>query len=195
MPLPIGLRCSPKLVFLATLASLLLLLLKPRHTGPVDLTVKYRAVLPKRDGGADDRKQWPKGGQHVVSTFFKGKYSAERLEELVATAYNNACNKHIAAVHYLWEDVDPLPLLFEYATTRGLRTDCFSKIWPVHFPKQPTYKDLFTFANTLEPGTIVLQIQADMHFDDTLGCLTTRDGKLSVRGMLTASSPGDPLVA
>ena len=50
-------------------------------------------------------------GIHIITTFFKGSYSKNRVMEILNCLKKNMDNPHITAIHVLWEDVNPRDLL------------------------------------------------------------------------------------
>ena len=109
--------------------------------------------------------------KHIITTFFRGTYSQARINETLEAAYENLRNRHIKSLHMLWEDADPMHELRSMITARNLDAGVLSKVVSVKAGKQPTYKELFTYANKLPHGTIAVIANADIWFDETLGCV------------------------
>jgi len=103
-------------------------------------------------------------GRHLITTFYRGKkYSKARFRELVTVLERNLRNRHIKAVHTLWEDVDPVIYV---------NASLAHKLIRVYYPRQPTYKDLFDYSSLyLKRGSVAIVANSDIHFDPTLACV------------------------
>jgi hypothetical protein len=115
-------------------------------------------------------------GIHLIVSFFRGTYQLERLQEILQVLETNLANPHIQAVHVLFEDVDPIEWF-----PNSL------KLVRVNFATQPTYKDMFDYANqVLAKGTVVMIANSDIYFDESLHCLYN-DTRLHLSTMLALS--------
>ena len=105
-------------------------------------------------------------GRHLITTFFKGTYKQDRIDELVMALRLNLRNPLIARVHVLFEDEDPT----QYILDPELR----HKLVAVKVAHQPTYMELFNYGSEkLARGTMAIIANADIYFDHTLRCLKT----------------------
>eukprot|EP00924_Labyrinthula_sp_SR-Ha-C_P010800 snap_masked-scaffold_35-processed-gene-1.37-mRNA-1 protein AED:1.00 eAED:1.00 QI:0/0/0/0/1/1/2/0/280 len=127
---------------------------------------------------------------HVVTTFFKGAYSGVRVSEILMSLRKNLANPFVSKVHILWEDVNPLQLL------KNVSLQAQNKIVLQQTGSQPTYKDLFEYGNKISSSSgLVLISNADIYFDDSLGCLNYKvsGAQLSQRIMIALSRRHSPL--
>jgi hypothetical protein len=103
-------------------------------------------------------------GIHIITTFYKGDYRHARFMEIVTCLKRNLRNKFVTAVHTLWEDKDPIDFIPE-PTLRA-------KLIRVNYGTQPTYKDLFDYAQlTLGRGAVAIVTNSDIYFDESLRCV------------------------
>jgi hypothetical protein len=104
-------------------------------------------------------------GIHLIVSFYKGSYKKDRFQEIIMTLKKNLRNPYVTAVHTLWEDVDPI----SYVNNTILE----KKLIRVHYGMQPTYKDLFDYANLrLARGSVAIITNSDIFFDESLACVT-----------------------
>lgn len=125
-------------------------------------------------------------GIHLITTFFRGKYSPERFEEILEVLRKNLRNPYITRVHVLWEDESPAGYLQSAAGADASArspppTDAErAKLVLTRVPSQPTYLQLFSYVDrTLRRGSIAVLANGDIYFDDSLSCLrnVTPDSK------------------
>lgn len=111
-------------------------------------------------------------GLHLITTFFRGSYSLERLQEILGSLVSNLENPHIAALHVMWEDVNPkdyLPLIVQRSIANFNHKLILRKV-----KHQPTYEEMFIYANTeLQRGAIAMVANADLYFDSSVRCINT----------------------
>jgi hypothetical protein len=104
-------------------------------------------------------------GIHLITTFFKGSYHKERVNELIESLRRNIKNPYIEAVHVLYERDNPRADL-QKTNVRDLLD---TKLVTMKVPQQPTYFRLFGYANAaLERGSIAIVANSDIYFDKTL---------------------------
>ena len=103
-------------------------------------------------------------GIHIIMTFYKGTYRKDRFNEILMALRRNLQNPAVTAVHTLWEDRDPI----DYFNNTALQR----KLVRVEFGVQPTYKDLFDYANLrLGRGAVGVVLNSDIYFDQSLSCV------------------------
>jgi hypothetical protein len=108
-------------------------------------------------------------GIHLVTTFFRGKYSSDRLAELLTSLKLNLANPLVSYVHVLWQDVSPESFAQELAPYTH-------KLILSRVVSQPTYEQFFDYVNHhLKRGTIAIIANGDVYFDDSLKCLKPVD--------------------
>jgi hypothetical protein len=111
-----------------------------------------------------ERRQKINYGIHIIMTFYKGSYRKDRFRELLVALRKNLRNPYVTAVHTLWEDRDPIL----YVNS----TELEKKLVRVQFGVQPTYKDLFDYANLrLGRGAVGIVLNSDIYIDESLGCI------------------------
>jgi hypothetical protein len=99
------------------------------------------------------------GGLHLITTYFSGTYSSERLGEIQACLAHNLANPHLRKIHILFEGSPP-PISAD------------SKLVLTKMSHQPTYAELFDYANGfLKRGAVAIIANADVYFDDSLRCV------------------------
>lgn len=104
-------------------------------------------------------------GIHLITTFFKGTYHKQRINELVEALRRNIKNPYIEAVHVLWEKENPRHDLMQTNVASLLDR----KLVTMKVPSQPTYFRLLGYANAaLERGSIGIVANSDIFFDETL---------------------------
>lgn len=107
-------------------------------------------------------------GVHLITTFFKGSYHRERVNELIESLRRNIKNPYIEAVHILYERDNPRADL-EKTNVKDLLD---TKLVTMKVPQQPTYFRLFGYANAaLERGSIAIVANSDIYFDKTISKL------------------------
>lgn len=117
------------------------------------------------------------GGVHLLTSFYRGTYSATRFKEILYCLRRNLANADIAFVHILYEDVDPATFLNRTEDAALVR-----KLIRVNFRQQPNYKDFFDYARLFLPpqGAATIITNSDIYFDETVHCaraVLTREGK------------------
>ena len=104
-------------------------------------------------------------GIHLITTFFKGSYHKQRINELVEALRRNINNPNIEAVHIMYEKDNPRKDL-EATNAKDLLD---TKLVTMKVESQPTYFRLFGYANAaLERGSIAIVANSDIYFDRTL---------------------------
>jgi len=112
-------------------------------------------------------------GIHMITTFFKGSYQDRRFKEILATLVSNLENPEITAVHLLWQAADPRYYIPDQIAKKLVERNLHMKLVLTEVQKQPTYKTMFLYANTvLQRGAIAVITNADIYFDHTLRCVT-----------------------
>lgn len=123
-----------------------------------------KSLWGKSRNATFERREKINHGIHVIMSFYKGSYSKDRFSEILLAMRRNLRNPYITAVHTLWEDRDPL----DYINSTGISY----KLIRVEFGVQPTYKDLFDYANLrLGRGAVAIVTNSDIHFDESLQCV------------------------
>ena len=126
---------------------------------------------------------------HVITTFFRGNYSAARFAEVVDVARRNLANPYIKRLHLLWEggdDADPRRQLAGGAG--GAAADAIAdlitrKLVARRVARQATYARLLRYANEELPrGSVAIVTNADIYFDTSLKCIGTDGGKKARHG-------------
>ena len=155
---------------------------------PTNLTRQPTPLLPL-DGEFNITRN---SGIHLITTFFHGAYHSRRFHEIVATLVSNLENPYISNIHILYEGTDPryfIPLTIQQ---RILQVGIQNKLVLTQVEQQPTYKEMFEYANkNLERGSIAIVSNADIYFDASLKCIyfLTRKTKIDVH------TPGRPAFA
>ncbi|KAH9256013.1 hypothetical protein BASA81_005789 [Batrachochytrium salamandrivorans] len=99
----------------------------------------------------------------------QGIYRMRRISEILASLVSNLENPYIAFVHCLWEVENPAYYLVNYP-------HLLEKLVLVEVKKQPTYKQMFEYANTnLARGAVVIVTNADIYFDSSIKCVLGPD--------------------
>lgn len=105
-----------------------------------------------------------------MTTYYRGKYSDGRVRELMETLRRNVENKLLHKVHVLWEDESPGTMreFFQHVSA--------GKMVLHRVRKQPTYHELFEYANGAVPrGDVAIIANSDIYFDDSLECVVGVD--------------------
>lgn len=120
-------------------------------------------------------------GIHLITTFFHGSYQAKRFHELVSTLVSNLENPYISAVHILHEGTDPRYFIPLSIQRKMIQLGLQNKLVLKAVQKQPTYKEMFEYANKhLFRGSIALVSNADIYFDASLKCISFLETKTKI---------------
>lgn len=135
----------------------------PRNKDPF---CKESLPLPKiflDDSNDQPVKYNSSGGIHIITSFFRGNYTSERVKEILLCLERNLENPLISAVHVLWEDENPRQLI---------RKELRHKLITSVVKGQPTYFRFFSYADLfLERGSIAVIVNADIFFDKSIGLI------------------------
>ena len=108
----------------------------------------------------------------MITTFFRGNYSAARFAEIVTAARLNLVNPHVRRLHLLVEgDSDPAVHIARDEPS-AIAALVAEKLVARRVAEQPTYAQLLAYANEALPrGTVAIVTNGDIYFDATLACI------------------------